>query len=300
MLKLRLFQLGLLFLPFCVGAQELNPFDLRHRLPDEVLMAVLETEKTGLTNPFDVVAHVAPGESGRLTDARSGTFRPLKALPRGSSMGQPFLFWAMFFLLTALTFSIAFNRKALDRAWRSFLNNNALGIAQREATGLVGNTPYLLLYASFLLNAGMFLFLVARYFWGNTFNNFPFLLLCLLAAAVLFLSKHLVLYVIDMLTPAGDAVQRYNFLIIIFNCVLGLFLLPFNFLIAFTRQAEGFLVFWTLGLILLFYVYRAIRATTLGLRFLSGDPFHFLLYLCTVEVAPVLLLLKLAMNQGNS
>jgi hypothetical protein len=101
-------------------------------------------------------------------------------------MGQPFLFWAMFFLLAVLSFSIAFNRKALDRAWRSFLSNNALGIAQREATGLVGNTPYLLLYTSFLLNAGMFLFLVARYFWGTTFNNFPFLSLCILAAAVLF------------------------------------------------------------------------------------------------------------------
>jgi hypothetical protein len=300
MLKQRLFLLGFLLLPLCMGAQGLNPFDLQHRLPKEVLASVLKKEETGLVNPFDVVAHAAPGESGRLTNADSGTFRPLKALPRGSSMGQPFLFWAMFFLLAVLSFSIAFNRKALDRAWRSFLSNNALGIAQRETTGLVGNTPYLLLYTSFLLNAGMFLFLVARYFWGTTFNNFPFLSLCMLAAAVLFLFKHMVLQAIDKLTPAGESVQRYNFLIIIFNCILGLFLLPFNFLIAFTRQAEGFLVFWTLGLILLFYIYRAFRATTFGVRFLSGDPFHFLLYLCTVEVAPVLLLLKWAMNQGNA
>jgi hypothetical protein len=57
------------------------------------------------------------------------------------------------------------------------------------------------------------------------------------------------------------------------------------------------LVFWVLGLVSIFYIYRSLRALNIGSKFLVSDQFHFLLYLCTVEVAPVVLLAKLAIMQ---
>lgn len=87
---------------------------------------------------------------------------------------------------------------------------------------------------------------------------------------------------------------------IIFNCVLGLFLVPFNFMIALGAESfyQGLLVFWVLGLVSIFYIYRTLRALNIGSKFLAGDQFHFLLYLCTVEVAPILLLTKFASMQS--
>jgi hypothetical protein len=158
-----------------------------------------------------------------------------------------------------------------------------------------------MLYGNFLFNAGIFVFLVTRVFQRETFNNLSFLLLCLAGAAAAFLSKHLMLSIMRTLFPLETEVRKYNFLIIIFNCVLGLFLVPFNLLIAFSAKAGSqqlLLVSWMLGLVAIFYAYRSLRASSIGAKFLSQSPFHFLLYLCTVEIAPVLLLVKLALMQA--
>jgi hypothetical protein len=71
-------------------------------------------------------------------------------------------------------------------------------------------------------------------------------------------------------------------------------LVPFNFLVAFARSYADFMVYWTLSLAGIFYLYRSMRAIVIGKKFLSRNLFHFLLYLCTVEIAPVVILVKLA------
>ena len=278
-------------------ATNLNPFDITARLPKSHRSAAPETVKpdTSAANPFDVVPHRAPGASSGISQSIETTFSPLAALPRGDALSNIFLFWLLVGLVAFLSFSIASKRSVVIKAWRGFLNDSALSVAQKEASGFLGSTPYFLLYASFLLNAGAFIFLIARFFNPREFNNLGFLGVCMLLSCFLFLSKHVFLTFIGWLFPVSAEVRQYNFLILIFNCVLGLFLIPFNFLVAFVQKYSGFLVFWALGLALIFYAYRSLRAATIGRKFLSGNLFHFLLYLCTVEIAPVFILIKLAM-----
>jgi len=277
------------------GQNAANPFELRYRLPKESAAG----GRTAAMNPFDVLPHRVPGAAKGLGENTTQAFRPFSILPRGGGLSNYFLFWMLVGMFSFLTFSIAFKRGVVAKAWRGFSIDNALSLAQREASGLVGITPYYLLYVSFVLNAGLFLFLVIRYFKKDTFNNISFLLLCLVGAAGIFLFKHFVLQLVGWLFPVHNEVRRYNFLIIIFNCVLGLFLVPFNLMLAFATDYKGLLVFWTLGLGAIFYVYRALRSFTISLKILANDQFHFLLYLCTVEVAPVLLLIKLVLKQTN-
>ena len=298
-------RLAIFFMLFFVAQSRLggqvvasaNPFELLHRLPK----TMGDTTKIGPTNPFDVVPHRAPGASKNAVQSATPakSFFQKISLPRGQSTSKTFLFWSLVAAFGFLTFSIAANRSVVGKAWRAFLNENQLALAHREATGLTGSAPYFLLYANFLLNAGVFAFLITRYFRGDSFNNLPFLLLCVAGASTVFLFKHLLLSVVAWLYPVANEVRRYNFLVTVFNCVLGLFLVPFNFLIAFARDFEPFLVFWTLGVAVVFFGYRVLRASVIGLKFLATDQFHFLLYLCAVEIAPVLLLVKLAMLSAS-
>lgn len=276
----------------------INPFDLIHRLPKEALAGV-ESGGIPAVNPFDVVAHRAPGATKVLSENKTEAFQPFSIVPQGNNLSNGLLFGLLVAMFAVLTLSVAANRSAVGKAWRGFLNDNSLTQAQREATGLVGSTPYYLLYLNFLLNMGLFIFLVTRFFTSGKFNNATFLLICLAGGAAIFLSKHLLFSVLRFLFPVETEITRYNFLIIIFNCVLGLFLVPFNFMIAFGAEGlyQGLLVFWVLGLVSIFYAYRSLRALNIGSKFLSGNQFHFLLYLCTVEVAPVVLLTKLAIMQ---
>jgi hypothetical protein len=140
---------------------------------------------------------------------------------------------------------------------------------------------------------------VIRIFQEENFNNFLFLLSCILLASLLFLFKHVLVNWVGYLFSTPTEARRYNFLIIIFNCVLGLFLVPFNLFIAFSAKGDYqlLLVFWLLGLVAIFYFYRSLRSASIGSKFLSSNPFHFLLYLCAIEIAPVLMLVKLAIMQ---
>lgn len=283
----------------------LNPFDLRYRLPKVVIPAdsvVVENIPEAVTNPFDVVVHRPPGVSKTMLEDVAEPFEPATLLPRGDTMPKQGIFWVLTALLGVLSVSIAANRTAVGRAWRGFLNENGLTLAQREASGLVGNTPYFLLYASFLLNSGVFIFLVTRVFAGGEYNNLRFLALCMLVASAMFLAKHLFVAALGGLFPVAAEVRRYSFLIMVFNCVLGLFLLPFNALMAFAGQGEEvkqFIAFWMISLVGLFYAYRAWRSGRIARKFLAADQFHFLLYLCTVEIAPVLILVKIALRQAS-
>jgi len=286
-----------LFLPLMSGSQDVgNPFELVHRLPKTANTAL----GTNLpVNPFDVMPHRAPSVSESVASNATEAFNPFAVLPRGGGLPNSALFSVLICIVGLLTFSVAANRSAVGKAWRGFLNDNSLNLAHREASGIVGSTPYYMLYANFLLNAGVFIFLVTRIFQQQVYDNLPFLLICIGGAIFAFLFKHVMINGVSYLFSKEQESRRYNFLIISFNCVLGFFLVPFNFLIAFSAKGDYqiLLVFWMLGLVTIFYAYRALRSAKIGSKILSSSPFHFLLYLCTVEIAPVLLLVKLAIMQ---
>ncbi len=297
MIRSTLSVLMLLLLPVFGSSQDAgNPFELIHRLPKTAgIAAGIDV----FANPFNMVAHRIPIAAESVAKNATKVFNPFAVLPRGGSLPNAVLFSVLLVIFCLLTFSVASNRTSVGRAWAGFLNDNSLNLAQREASGLVGSTPYYMLYLNFLLNAGVFVFLVTRIFQGDNFNNLGFLLICIGGAFFAFLFKHVMLNGVSFLFSKEQEARRYNFLIIIFKCVLGLFLVPFNFLIAFAEKSDykSLLAFWMLGLVLIFYMYRALRSTSIGIKFLSSSPFHFLLYLCTVEIAPVLLLVKLGIMQ---
>ncbi len=294
---------GVYFLGFCAivqGQNATNPFELLHRLSKEVLAA--EGISLPPANPFDVVSHSTPIATEVLAENNTKAFNPFSVLPRGGGLSGGVMAALLLAAFAFLTFSVASNRTAVGKAWGGFLNDNGFSVAQREASGFVGNTPYYLMYGNFLFNAGIFIFLVTRVFQQEAFNNLAFLFICLAGAVAAFLFKHLMLSIVGTLFSLENEVRKYNFLIVIFNCVLGLFLVPFNLFIAFSAKSGSqqlLLVFWMLGLVAIFYAYRSLRASAIGAKFLTQSPFHFLLYFCTVEIAPVLLLVKLALMQTN-
>ncbi|MCS6929577.1 MAG: DUF4271 domain-containing protein [Saprospiraceae bacterium] len=294
----------LLFLLAELHAQRIasNPFDIEARLATSVPKSISPSATTYPigANPFNIVSRKRPKET-----APSAVSQPIKptrtALPRrnfGPPLTENQIFWFLMVLLGFLAFAVASKRSIVVKVWRAFLSDNALNLALREASGFVGNRPYYLLYANFLLNASLFVFLIAKHFNEKAFNRAGFLAICLVGAPLLFIAKHFLLHLIGKIFPLQAEMRRYNFLIMLFNCVLGLFLVPFNFLLASQRPYSSFLVFWLLALAGIFYLYRYMRASAIASKFLPRHLFHFLLYLCSVEIAPVLVLVKLIMSSS--
>ncbi len=112
--------------------------------------------------------------------------------------------------------------------------------------------------------------------------------------AGLFITKHIVLNILAATFPIKKSILQYSFMIIIFSIILGLFLVPVNILLAFAP--EGFrrpVIYIAIACIALIYLFRAFRGLFLSSKFISMHKFHFFMYLCTVEIAPLMVLLKL-------
>jgi hypothetical protein len=91
----------------------------------------------------------------------------------------------------------------------------------------------------------------------------------------------------------GEAANSYIFIVFIVNKMIGILLLPFLIILAFTTgnlYTVGITLSWCLiaGLI----VYRFILTYSAIRNQVKVNPFHFFLYLLAFEVAPLLLVYK--------
>ncbi len=271
-----------------------NPFDLSHRLPDSVMIA----DAAANGNPFDLVPHRYVKKAGPRRE-RANWVVPRVELPRGKSRNPSFLFAAVLLALGYLTVMVSLFRPTIRKAVKSLQNENFQNLVFREIGG-VAVSPYGMFYAHFFLQMGIFGFLVTRFFLGDAFNNLSFLALCTAGVVGLYLQKHLLLGLVGWVFPVGKEVARYQFTITVYNLLLGLVMLPLNLFIAWgPPELARSLIFTALGVVALFYLLQSWRGLRIGGKFLASAQFHFLAYLCAVEIAPLAVLLKVVLLQAG-
>ncbi len=266
-----------------------NPFDLNNS-SSPATPAVVEEIQSTQGNPFEVER---PGETRLrpVQTAPSPVLQPQKK--RSSTTNRNFLFWTSTLLLLLMAVLLTLYKPLINQIYRSFLNDNMLKLKHREQGSFL-NLPFSLFYLSFFLNAGFFSYLILKRFALGGHQHLSLLLWSILGVMSVFLIKHFVLRVMGYIFPIDKELRQYSFTIVIFNIILGILLLPFNLLIAFgPGQLPKYLIFTLIGLIVLLYGFRIIRSLLIASRYISLHKFHFFMYLCTIEIAPTLVLVKL-------
>jgi len=249
------------------------------------------------SNPFEV-SHI-PIRKSKLKE-EADAFKPKEKVVYGKKTtknSNVFLFW--WNLLTALLIAVVINTrsKTIPRIYRSVLNENILKFNHREEGSGV-NGHYLLLYIVFLLNLGIFIYLILynlfdysgqRVFWN-----------CLGIVTAIYIVKHLALSILGTIFPFTKEVNLYNFTIESFNIATGIILIPINLIVAFGPENISNLVIYVgLGVIGIVLILRIFRGLFIALNFIQNYFFHFLLYLCTFEILPILIFLKIVGNFGK-
>ncbi len=201
-----------------------------------------------------------------------------------------YIFWILLGFLVLLTFVVNINRKLIPEISKSLLSDNYLRITYREYNK--GFTQFLsyLLYVNFFAQAGVFMFLAQKPLTG--IFNFPWYYFIGGVTGV-YLIRHLVLWILGSLFPVQKEASQFSFVIMQFNLFLGLILFGMNWLLAFgTENLSKPAIFAGLGAILFMFLLRQFRGLLLSARILSHYKFHFFLYLCAVEFAPLLMFYK--------
>ncbi len=278
-------------------AGQSNPFDLVPRLSAVGPQDTVTYEESG--NPFDIVApdEEAAAAAPVLPEAAPAPAPQREAVVTIDSSFRRIMFISLIVSLLLLTVLVTLFRGQLSRAYRAFINDTMMNQLQRERES-GGGIPYYLFYFYFMLNAGFFLFLLARQN-GVGYSSGPLtaLLYTIAGVAAFFLLKHLLLSIIGGIFPVAKEVRLYNLTIVVFNVIVGLLLTPVNLLFAFGSEAlQPIVLYGTLTGLAAVYGFLLLRGLFLASRFLYFHKFHFLLYICTVEIAPVLILIKLIAN----
>lgn len=206
-----------------------------------------------------------------------------------------------FFILLVLTLLIAITKNVTGRnyqnIWRSLSSVTiSKQIYYDQKIGV--QFSYLLLNIVFLISFSLWLFYLLPLL-GITLNKagISVFLWILGIIVLLFLSKTLLIRIMALIFPFGSSLRLFSF-----NCwqiykATGILLIPFSLLIAFsTPEVSAISAYISIVIVFLVIAMRVIKGLIIGKNYILTEKKLFFLYICTLEIVPVILFIKILQN----
>jgi hypothetical protein len=207
-------------------------------------------------------------------------------------------FLIVMFSLALLAIVLTSKTDFFSKITRSISNENMLKLAMREEnSGLT--LQYVFMYIVFILNLSLFIYMCVSHFEWSKITGMKLFGVSTMITIGLYVIRHLGLYSLGMVFPLSKATSLYSFTVLIFNIFIGIILIPSNIILSFAPK-QIFLptVYVSLGIIIILLVLRWFRGFFISLKYITDNLFLFFLYLCSVEIAPLLILWKAISNQS--
>lgn len=269
-----------------------NPFDLQKE--KNAVVSPIKTEKQ---NPFDLAQEqrlkeeLPPQQVRNKTTAQEPTTQELQST-------NGWILTLVFIVLALAALMFIFFRSLYNKVYRAIFNDNQLSLLYRErAAGALGS--FLITYLLFFLSTALFIYLALHQFdlLDSSSGVIQTYFKILLGLTSVFVAKHAFLALMAYIFPIYKEMSSYSFTIMVFAIALGI-MMPFADLVLAYSPASMKLavVYFVAAIVFILYGLRSLRGFFIANRFLMHNKFHFLLYLCAVEMAPALILYKLLLN----
>ena len=204
-----------------------------------------------------------------------------------------FYIFAALFLLLGLLRTI-FSR-FFTTMFRVFFNTS---LRQNQLTDQLEQAalPSLLFNTFFVLSMGLYIYILYEHYnIHHDYINWVYLGLCMLTVAVCYTVKYVSLLFTGWLTNHKPEAKIYIFSIFLLNKINGMLLLPFTILIAFsTYKLADYASIISLFILAILILSRFFRTYGLLQNRLKLNGMHFLIYIISLEILPILLIYKTA------
>jgi hypothetical protein len=204
----------------------------------------------------------------------------------------------VFYSVIALLLFFAFIRNSFSRYISDLFSSYfRTTVRQRQIKEqlLQSPLPSLLFNAFFVISTAVFLSLLFEHF--GIAARLPFWLLVVysaVAVTVIYGGKFLLLKFFGWVFQQSDATDTYIFVVFSTNKIIGILLLPFIILLAFTYgSVNAAAITLSIIVIVALFLYRFFLSYISINQTININFFHFLLYLTAFEILPVLLINKL-------
>ncbi|MDP1762421.1 MAG: DUF4271 domain-containing protein [Sediminibacterium sp.] len=206
----------------------------------------------------------------------------------------------LFYLVAGVIFILAFFRAAFPKYFSNlFLLFFQSSLRQKQTRDqlLQDNLASLLANLLFIISAGLYISLLIQY---KNWIDLSFWWLAAGCAAVLLLTyllKYLFLLFAGWVFNTKEAAGLYIFVIFMVNKVLGVMLIPFILILAFAeKQVVEVAINLSVVLLAILLAYRYWVSYHTIRNKLKVNALHFFLYLCAVELLPLVLIYKGLIN----
>lgn len=203
----------------------------------------------------------------------------------------------IFYSLVALLLAFAFLKQAFPKYFNDLfrlLFRTTLKQKQVREQLMQTPLPSLLLNGFFVISAGLYIDIVLQHFDLAPVDNFWLLFVyCVAGLSVIYATKFIGLKLSGWIFNMKEGADTYIFIVFIINKVIGVFLLPFLVLLSFMQGSAysiALVLSWCgIGILLISRFLLTYVSVRNQVKF---NPFHFFLYLCAFEIAPLLLIYK--------
>jgi hypothetical protein len=154
--------------------------------------------------------------------------------------------------------------------------------------------PAFMLNVLFILSVGLFITLFAQFY---RWTNIPFWQLFIYSTTILgivYMVKYFVIFFTGWVFNAPDAAAEYRFIVFLINKLTGVLFIPILFVIAYTdNEVKKIAITIALCIAGLLIALRYLVSLARIRKNLNLAAFHFFIYLCAVEIMPLLVIYKL-------
>lgn len=195
--------------------------------------------------------------------------------------------WAIVLFLIALVI-IATNKNVFEVRFNEFLR---LGFSDKY-NKIYKDTSNLLdwftisMFLIQLISYSFFLLIMLSYFKYTTITNYISYIQICTFLFVFILSKFLIEKIIGVVVNAENFIDQFNLVKVNYRAFLGVILLPVNLVLYFNKTPLEIVIYTILSVFALYNVFTYWFLLKNYQKILLGKIFYFILYLCTLEIAP--------------
>lgn len=206
----------------------------------------------------------------------------------------------LFYLLAGVVALVAFIKIVFPKYFQNLFSlffQTSFRQKQTRDQLLHNNLASLLMNLLFVVSGSIFITLIAqKQHWLHINFWWQLLYAAILLASIYFI-KFLFLIFSGWVFNAKEAANTYLFIIFLINKIMGIVLIPFLLILAFSATPIV-QVSVTIALIIIgaMFLYRYVVSLGTIRTSLKVNALHFFLYLCAIEILPLLLMYKVLFN----
>lgn len=210
---------------------------------------------------------------------------------------RPIEDWITLVLLIAVVFYTALfliYSRSIGRLFKAVINYSVSNQLVRDENITIQRVSALL-SIGFLITGGLVLSLLAGHSSALNFDlsDTAMFFISLSFLAVVYTLKMILIKFLGTVYKAEKTAGNYLFHVLLFNNAAGLIFLPLLVFHFFTQHSHDYFLWGCLWIFAALWLYRLLRGITVWLSVSRYTVLYLIFYICALEIAPLLIVLKL-------